>query len=110
MRKANTVQKTVVFPQIPNAVQDQLAIETDALNRPIDMVLTAKIQDLRATANVRNDKLKGSWEIFHRAIPTTTLQVPYYKRAGKEENNNSEVMLLKKKALSLSKDLEVSIS
>lgn len=42
----------VEFPAIPSPVGRQLALEKDSHNRSIDMVLSAKIHDLKTTAAV----------------------------------------------------------
>lgn len=42
----------VEFPAVPSPVGRQLALEKDSHNRSIDMVLSAKIHDLKTAAAV----------------------------------------------------------
>ena len=46
-------QPTVILPLVPTAVDDELGLEADGHGRPIDMVLSAKLSDMKASSTVR---------------------------------------------------------
>jgi len=46
---------SVVLPSVSNDLANELALEKDGFNRPIDMVLAAKINDMKATVAVSSE-------------------------------------------------------
>lgn len=41
-------QACVVLPKVPENVSGALAMETDGLDRPLDIVMSAKLQDFKS--------------------------------------------------------------
>ena len=46
---------SVVLPFVSNNLANELALEKDGFNRPLDMVLSAKITDMKSTVAVSKD-------------------------------------------------------
>ena len=46
---------SVVLPSVSNELANELALEKDGFNRPLDMVLAAKINDMKATVAVSRE-------------------------------------------------------
>lgn len=49
---------SVVLPSVSNDLANELALEKDGFDRPIDMVLAAKINDMKATVAVSTEMSK----------------------------------------------------